>query len=396
MHYCDHNATSPVRPESLSALTHALSLGGNPSSIHGAGRAARAIVEEARERVAALTGADPEDLIFTSGATESNNLALTGAVYGALEQGEDDKGARITRLFVSAIEHPSVLAAAEMRAERVAGVRVEVLPVTASGVIDIEGLRVGLREGKGRALVAVMAANNETGVIQPLAEVARLVAEAKALLLVDAVTAAGKIPLDFALCDYMTLSGHKAGAPAGVGGLLVRKGAPFAPQTVGGGQQKGRRAGSENLGGIAGFGAAALSLRDAQGEKARIQHLRDRFETLLKQAAPEAVIFGADENRLCSTSCFAIPGLAAETALIALDLDGVMMSSGSSCSSGKLDISHVLRAMGVEEALAASALRASFGWSSTLDDVTAAIASLTKLRERVRGQQAGHVPGRAA
>jgi cysteine desulfurase len=165
---------------------------------------------------------------------------------------------------------------------------------------------------------------------------------------------------------------------------------------VGGGQQKGRRAGSENLGGIAGFGAAALSLRDAQGEKARIQHLRDRFETLLKQAAPEAVIFGADENRLCSTSCFAIPGLAAETALIALDLDGVMMSSGSSCSSGKLDISHVLRAMGVEEALAASALRASFGWSSTLDDVTAAIASLTKLRERVRGQQAGHVPGRAA
>jgi cysteine desulfurase len=218
--------------------------------------------------------------------------------------------------------------------------------------------------------------------------VSKLVREAGALLLVDAVPAAGKIALDFSHCDYISLSAHKIGGPQGVGALLVRDGAPLAPQLVGGGQQKGLRAGCENLSGIAGFGAAAHALADGEGERARIVHLRDHFEAALKQAAPETVIFGMEQNRLCSTSGFAIPGVQAETALIGLDLDGVMMSAGSTCSSGKLSVSHVLAAMGVDAALAGCALRASFGWSSSMDDVNAAVASLGKLRERMRGQKA--------
>ncbi|HEY1876731.1 MAG TPA: cysteine desulfurase family protein [Rhizomicrobium sp.] len=379
----DHNATSPLRPEALSAITHALAIGGNPSSVHAKGRAARAVMEEAREKVAAMAGASPGEVIFTSGATEANYLALFGAVEGSLAEEE----VRITRVFVSAIEHSSVLSTADRLAERFPWLRVTRLPVTTDGVIDPDGLRVALREGKGRALVAVMAANNETGVVQPIAQVARLVRETDALLLVDAVPAAGKIALDFSLCDYMVLSAHKIGGPQGSGALVAREGAPLQPELVGGGQQKGLRAGTENLSGAAGFGAAGHAIADGEGERARIAHLRDHFEAALKHAAPEAVIFGVPQQRLCSTSCFAIPGLSAETALIGLDLDGVMMSSGSTCSSGKVSVSHVLAAMGVEEALGACALRASFGWSSTMQDVNAAVASLVKLRERVRGQK---------
>jgi cysteine desulfurase len=388
MHYLDHNATSPLRPESLSAMTHALTVSGNPSSIHANGRAARATVEEARERVAALAGAKADQVIFTSGATESNNLALFGAAEGSLAEEPGGETRRITRVFVSAIEHNSILAAADRLAERFPWIRVERLPVASNGVIDLEACRVALREGKGRTLVAIMAANNETGMVQPVAEISKLTREAGALLLVDAVPAAGKMTLDFSLCDYMTLSAHKLGGPQGVGALIVAEGAPLAPQLVGGGQQKGLRAGTENLSGIAGFGAAAHSLRDAEGERARLAHLTDHFELALKRAIPESTVFGEGFKRLCSTTCFAVPGVTAQTALMGLDLDGVMMSSGSTCSSGKVAISHVLLAMGVDEALAACALRASFGWSSTMNDVTAAVASLVKLRERVRSKEA--------
>jgi cysteine desulfurase len=389
MHYLDHNATSPLRPESLLAVTNALAIGGNPSSVHGAGRAARAVMEEARDKVATLVGAPSSSVVFTSGATEACSLALFGAAEGSLEgeNGNSGKG-RITRVFVSAVEHKAVLKAAERLAERFPWIHVTVLPVTADGVLDLAALRVELREGKGRALVAVMAANNETGVIQPIADVSKLTGEVGALLLVDAVPAAGKIDLDFSLCDYMVLSAHKMGGPMGAGALLIADGAPLAPQLVGGGHQRGLRAGSENLSGIAGFGAAAQSLRDAQGERDRITHLRDHFEAALEAAIPETMIFGEKAPRLCSTSGFAIPGLMAETALIGMDLDGVMMSSGSTCSSGKIAVSAVLAAMGVEESLAACALRASFGWSSTMEDVNAAVASLVKLRERVRGKEA--------
>ncbi len=384
MHYCDHNATSPLRPQARDAVLHALTIGGNPASVHGAGRTARALVEDARDAVAKLVGAKSEEVIFTSGATESNFLALSGAVEGAMTQGE--KPVRITRLFVSAIEHSSVLKMAERVAEKVPGVRLEILPVDANGVLDLEALRVALREGKGRALVAVMAANNETGVIQPIAPISALVREAGGLLLVDGVTAAGKSGLNFALCDYMTLSGHKLGGPQGAGALIVAAGAPFAPQMVGGGQQKGLRPGTENLSGIAGFGAAAKAVLDDSAECARIAALRDDFEAKLTAAIPEAVVFGADVPRLCSTANVALPGLSGENLVIALDLDGVLVSSGSSCSSGKITPSHVLSAMGVDENTAGASVRVSFGWNSTTGDVEAVLASLTRLYARAKSR----------
>ena len=379
MAYLDHNATSPLRPEARKAAEHALTIGGNASSVHGAGRAARAIIERARERVAALAGSRPENVIFTSGGTEANALALWGAVHGAV-----DAEARLTRLFVSAIEHESVRANAASIAERVAGVRLETIPVTADGVADLDALRVLLREGKGRALIALMAANNETGVVQPVAEAAMLAEEAGALTLVDAVQAAGKIPLPAA--DFVSLSAHKLGGPQGSGALIVREGAPLAAQILGGGQERGMRAGTENLSGIAGFGAAAeAAVRDIASPGTA---LRDLFEAGLRRMAPDVVIFGANALRLTNTSYFALPGLSAETALMGLDLDGVMLSSGSACSSGKVKLSHVLAAMGVKEDLARCALRASFGWNSTEADVEAALVLLSKLLARVAARAA--------
>jgi cysteine desulfurase len=386
MPYCDHNATSPLRPLCREAMTHALSVTGNPSSVHAHGRAVRAIVEEARESVARFVQAKPDQVIFTSGATEANNLALWGAVEGAIDRSE--AAARITRLFVSAVEHSSVLKTAEAVAERAAGVRLETLPVNADGVLDLEALRTALREGKGRALVAVMAANNETGVIHPIADVSRLCREAGALLLVDAVTAAGKIDLDAGLCDYLTLSAHKLGGPQGAGALVVHPDAPLAPQLTGGGQQKGLRAGTENLSGIAGFGAAVTTLLADTDERVRVAAVRDRFEAALKMVLPDAFLFGAGAARLGNTSNFAVPGLKSETMVMALDLDGVMVSSGSSCSSGKIALSHVLKAMGVGDELAGAAIRISFGWNSNMADADAVIASLSKLAARVRARQA--------
>ena len=383
MTYLDHNATSPLRPEARAAMTHAMEMGGNPSSVHGAGRAGRALVEAAREQVAALVHARAQDIVFTSGGTEANALALWGAVHGVL-----DAEARITRLFVSAIEHDSVRANAEVIAERVPGVRLQTIPVSNTGVVDTEALRVLLREGKGRAIVTVMLANNETGVIQPLGQIAKLAREAGALLLVDAIQAAGKLDIDFAAldADYLTLSAHKLGGPQGVGALIVKDGAPFAAQILGGGQERGKRAGTENVVGIAGFGAASeASLRDL-GSLSRISFLRDRFEHGLRQIAPDAIVFG--DTRLGNTSNFALPGITAETAVIALDLDGVMISSGAACSSGKVKPSHVLQAMGVSEDIARSALRVSFGWNSMDEDADAALASLHKLVSRTQSRAA--------
>lgn len=390
MIYLDHNATSPLRPEAAAAVTRAGTVGGNPSSVHAAGRAARAMVEEAREAVAKLAGARAQDVIFTSGGTEANALALYGAVYGALAA-----EARITRIFVSAIEHSSVLANAAAIAERVAGVREAKIPVTADGVVDAEALRVMLREGKGRALICVMAANNETGVIQPLAEIAKHVRDAGALLLVDAVQAAGKVGLDFD-ADYVSLSGHKLGALAGAGALIVKEGAPLASLVAGGRHERGLRAGTHNVAGIASFGAAA-SAAAKSNDMPRQTALRDRFEAEVLRRWPEAVIFGAHAPRIGNTSNLAIPGVSAETAMMALDLDGICVSSGSACSSGKVRASHVLTAMGVADELASGALRVSIGWNSEDTDVDAMLASLDKLVSRVHGRvQPGHPPRVAA
>lgn len=380
MIYLDHNATAPLRPEARAAVLAALEAGGNPSSVHKAGRSARATIENARAAIAKLAGAKPDEAIFTSGGTEAIALALSGAVMGAMEE-----GARITRLFVSAIEHDAVRANAAAVAERVAGLRVETVPVTRDGTIDLDALRTGLREGKGRALVAIMAVNNETGAIQPVEQAAALAREAGGLVLVDAVQAAGKVEIArfSSHVDYMALSAHKLGGPAGAGALIVKEGAPLVPQTLGGGQEKRRRAGTENISGIAGFGAAAVAV-NVGDEAVRIASLRDSFERELKRAFPDITIFGERAPRLANTSNFAWPPMAAETAVMALDLEGVMVSSGAACSSGKVAHSHVLEAMGVKEELARKALRVSFGWNSAAGDEIAAIAALEKLAARAR------------
>ena len=358
-------------------MERALAIGGNPSSVHGQGRAARAEVEQAREAVAALAGARAQDVVFTSGGTEANALALWGAAQGAMEA-----GTRITRLFVSAIEHDSVLANAAALAERAPGLRLETIPVTSDGVVDLDALRALLREGKGRALVAVMAANNETGVVQPIADVAALLKEHEGYLLVDAVQAIGKIPFAASTADYVSLSAHKLGGPQGVGALVVREGAPLAATMRGGGQERGHRAGTENVAGIAGFGAAAKVATPLPAA------LRDRFEAELRSAVPDVVIFGEKAMRLPNTSNFALPAVGAETTVMALDLEGVMVSSGSACSSGKVKPSHVLHAMSVPESIARSALRVSFGWNSTDQDVDAAISAISQLQSRVRSRAA--------
>jgi len=381
MHYLDHNATSPLRPSARTAMLAALEAGGNASSVHGPGRSARARIDEARERVARLVGCADTSVIFTCGGSEANCLALKGAVAGALAA-ED----RITRLFVSAIEHESVRATAAALAETVPGLKLSVIPATSDGVLDLNAFRLQLMQGKGRALVSVMAANNETGVIQDLAGVGRVLRAdggEGALLHVDAVQVAGRLALSFEAsgADYMTISAHKLGGPQGAGALITKDGAPLAPLIHGGGQESGRRAGTENVAAIAGFGAAvqeAADLADVQ----RWSALRDRFEAELSRLTPDAVIFGKRASRLPNTSNFAIPSLSAETALIALDLDGVAVSSGSACSSGKVKPSHVLAAMGVDETLARGGLRVSFGWSSRDEDVDALIAGLRRLMAR--------------
>ncbi|HVP83202.1 MAG TPA: cysteine desulfurase family protein [Rhizomicrobium sp.] len=375
MPYLDHNATSPLRPEARAAMERALG-GANPSSVHAEGRKARAIVEEARAKVAKLAKTDVKNVIFTSGGSEANALALHAAIYGSAEAEK-----RLTRIFISAIEHDSVRANANALIERFAGLRLETLPVRPNGTLDLEALRIVLREGKGRALIAVMAANNETGVIQPLAEVSKLAREAGALLFADAIQAAGKIPLAFD-ADYITISSHKLGGPQGAGALIAKTGVPFAPQILGGGQERGHRAGTENVAAIAGFGAAAEAASNIAS------NLRDHFETALKDIAPETIIFGKEAPRLANTSNFALPGILAETAVMALDLDGVMISSGAACSSGKVKPSHVLAAMGVSEDIARCALRVSFGWNSTEADADAAIASLSKLLARAKARAA--------
>jgi cysteine desulfurase len=380
MTYLDHNATSPLRPEARAAMERALSIGGNPSSVHRAGRAARAIVEDAREKTAKIAGSKTSEVVFTSGGTEANALVLRGAIAGAAAQEH-----RIARLLVVSTAHDSVRATAELLAETTPGLRLSIIPVTGDGLIDSSALRMLLINGKGRALVSLLFVNNETGAIENIEALAKLIrAEAQdSLIHVDCV-AAGYSPLRFAdwNIDYLILSAHKIGGPQGAGALIACEDAPLVP-LVPGHQENRRRGGTENLGGIAGF-AAALNALDAQraGEQARIATLRDDFENRLRAIVPNVVIFSERAPRAANTSCFAIPGLPAETALIALDLDGVCVSSGAACSSGKVGASHVLAAMGVPENLARCALRLSLGWSSTKQDIEAALNSLERLLAR--------------
>jgi cysteine desulfurase len=354
--YLDWNATAPLRPQALAAMTAALELSGNPSSVHREGRAARRIVEDARGQVAALVGADPAHVTFTASATEANMMALTPTVE---KQGD---GAPRGRLLISAVEHPSVRTGGRFAA-------FDQIGVDRNGVLDLAALKALLQRG-ARPLVSVMLANNESGVVQPIREIADVTHEAGGLLHVDAVQGPGRIAFDIngLGADLLTLSAHKLGGPKGVGALIRAEGIHIAdPLIRGGGQERGTRAGTENVAAIAGFGAAAAVVAAEGGpEASRIAALRDRLEARLREITPDAVIFGQSASRLPNTTLVALPGLKAETAVIALDLDGVAVSSGSACSSGKVQPSHVLAAMGVEPALAQAAIRVSIG-NATLD-----------------------------
>jgi len=358
--YLDWNASAPLRPQAREAFQATLELTGNPSSVHGEGRAARNAIERAREQVAALAGADARNVVFTSGGTEANALALSPSVQTA-----DDKRP-FERLLVSAIEHPSVLAGG-----RFDPARVEQVPANAGGVIDLTALQRRLEAlGGQRVLVSLMAANNETGVIQPVREAADIAHRHGGMLHVDAVQAAGRIALDIAArgADLLTLSAHKIGGPKGAGALIKRSEDIHFPDPLirGGGQERGNRAGTENVAAVAAFGAAAAALMaNSAADIAHMARLRDRLESGLRAATPEAVIFGADAARLPNTTLVAMSGARAETLVIALDLAGVAVSSGAACSSGKVAPSHVLAAMGVEPALARGAIRVSTGPATT-------------------------------
>lgn len=366
--FLDYNATAPLRAEAREALVAALDIG-NPSSVHEEGRKARALVETARADVAALVSAPAETVIFTSGGTEACNLAL------GLRQAP---AGEIKRLLVSAIEHSAVLAAAE---ESV--LPVELLPVTADGVVDMAALDAALQD-ETPALVCVMLANNETGTIQPIAEIAAKTRAHGSLLFCDAVQAAGKMPIDiFALgVDALSLSGHKLGAPMGIGALVTRPAVVVPPQLLGGGQELGRRAGSENISGIAAFAAAAKAAMRDLNDFANLAELRDDMEAALLAVQPQTEIFGKHADRLANTSCFALGGLNSETLVMALDLAGVAVSAGSACSSGKVSRSHVLAAMQAETHVSKGVLRVSLGWQSNREDTEKLVDEWSKLAGR--------------
>ena len=372
--YLDHNATTMLRPEAAAAVMRALAAPGtglgNASSVHAEGRAARKLVETARGDVKALVNAGDADLVFTSGGTEAAHLAFHAAVAAM----------GVERLIVCAVEHSAVRAPAEK-----AGLPLSWLPVDADGVAELEALKDLLAE-PGKPLVALMWANNETGVIQPVEEATALVHEAGGLILTDTVQAAGKVPVDFAGSgvDMMLLAGHKLGGPLGTGALVFRDGLSFEALQVGGGQELRRRAGSENLPGIAGFGAAAKAAGEALDGFAALALLRDMLEERIAEIAPDAVFFGQRAARLPNTSYLAAPGLEAERLVMMLDLDGIAVSAGAACSSGKVGHPHVLDAMGVEEELLKSAVRVSLGWSSTEDDVNRFVESWSRAYRKAR------------
>ncbi|MGD9979926.1 MAG: cysteine desulfurase family protein [Hyphomonadaceae bacterium] len=361
--YCDYNAGAPIRAEAAVAMSRALAAGGNASSVHSVGRRMRAMIEDARERIAGALDASAENVVFTSGATEALHLVL----------GNSDTAS----LIVSAVEHDAVFEHARraVRSEHVA-------PVDPGGLLDLRALEGLLAMTPKPALAAVQLANNETGVIQPIAQIATLCRQHGAMLLVDAAQALGRIPVSIADLDatYVVVSSHKIGGPPGAGALVLAPGAPFITTRFGGGQERGRRPGTENGAAVVGFATAVeWALKGMECESHRIASIRDRFEARLPS---DAVVFGASAPRLPNTSNFALPGLAAETAVIAMDLEGVAISSGAACSSGKVRSSRVLAAMSVPADLAKAALRVSFGHESKESDVEDVLNALSKVAAR--------------
>ncbi len=370
--YADYNATAPLRPEAKAAVLRALEMTGNPSSVHGEGRKARALVEGAREAIAGAIGACRDDIAFTSGGTEAVGAALRGAMASE----------KHLALVCSMIEHDAVTS--------VEGVML--CPISRDGVADLGFLRETVKllvEEKGcRPLVSLMLVNNETGVIQPVAAAAEIVHAAGGLIHCDAIQALGKITtsvIDLDV-DYLSISAHKIGGPHGVGAFYVKPGAPFRAVQTGGGQEFGRRAGTENVAGIAGFGAAVAAAEAGLADYESLSVARDRMEAALKRAAPSLLVHGEAAPRVAGVSCFGVEGLPSETQIMGLDLAGFAVSAGSACSSGKVKPSHVLTAMGLNDTAARSAIRASFGWGTKFDDFDALANAWIRMAARARPQ----------
>lgn len=365
--YLDHNATSPLRPVARETMIGLMEKPLNPSSVHGEGREGRKVIEGAREKVAMLVGADPKAVTFTGGGTEANNTVLGPNIqFGSTKR-------QFESLLASSIEHPCVLAGGRFEKGEI-----HQLPVDTQGVVDLDALEAALKD-HSPAVVSVMFANNETGVIQPIEEIAQLVHAHDGFLHVDAVQAVGKLTIDiFELeADVMTVSAHKIGGPQGIGAIIRRSaGTAFPPLMSGGGQELGYRAGTENVAGIAGFGVAA---EEALAALPASNALQEQLERGLKALSNEIVIFGAGAARLANTTCFSLPNKRAETAIIAYDMAGIAVSSGSACSSGKVGASHVLSAMGVSDDVAAGAIRVSTGWNSVESDVEGFLSATSKL-----------------
>ena len=357
-----------MRPEVIEAVRRRQEIGGNPSSVHALGRDARQAIEDAREKVAALVHVRPQQIVFTSGGTESNNLALNGVSK--------------RQLLVSAVEHGSVLAVA-----LITDPDAVVVPVDGAGRIDLGALEALLGEHAGTGLVSIMLANNETGVINSVAAVADLAHRFGATVHCDAIQAAGKIAVDFGELgvDLMSLSAHKIGGPQGVGALVVGDGVELAARVIGGGQEQGLRAGTENVAGVVGFGVAADIAARTLGDFEKLAALRNEMEQRLRQFAPLSRVIGEDARRLPNTSCITMPGVASETQVMALDLAGVAVSAGAACSSGKVARSHVLEAMGIDDAIADCAIRISLGWRTSKNDIELLYEAWTELYGRTHG-----------
>jgi cysteine desulfurase len=367
--YLDWNATAPLCREARTAMLAALNLVGNPSSPHADGRRARAIVEDAREQVAALVNARPEEIVFTSGGTEANN-AVMAAGWDAI--------------VISGIEHDSVLAPA-----RGSGSRILEVPVARNGVVQAEKFTEGVAQAAGRfgrVLVSLQLANNETGALQPVADIAAMAKVSGLSVHTDAVQAAGRVDVDVAALgvDFLTLSAHKVGGPQGIGAVVVREPAALPAFVAGGGQERRRRAGTENVAAIAGFGAAAQVARRERAAMQEVAKLRDALEAGVRATTPDVMILAADAPRLPNTTNLALPGLSAETLVIAMDLKGIAASAGAACSSGKVGTSHVLEAMGIEPQVARAAIRVSLGPQSTDADVAAFLEAWTDIVVRRR------------
>jgi cysteine desulfurase len=375
MAYLDHAASTPMRPEAVEAMEPFLSRhAANPSGGHGGSRAAKNALEEARERVAALLGARPQEIVFTGGGSEGDNLAVKGAAWAAFERGETGLGTA-DGVVTTGIEHKAVLGAVDRLRRQ--GARVSIVPATLAGTVDLDHLAAALDDRV--AVVSAMLVNNETGIVQPLDEIAALVRERapRAVLHTDAVQAPQWLDLGTAAAaaDLVAISGHKFGGPKGVGALVARNGVALVPLVEGGGHEWGLRAGTQNVAGVVALAAAlAATHEQREHEIARIAALRDRLEQGLIAAVPDVVVNGDPNLRVEGLLHVGFPGVEAETLLVALDHDGIEAASGSACSSGAIDPSHVLVAMGLDSLAARSSVRFSFGYASVPADVDAALA----------------------